>query len=245
MKINNKLLSIPPFISTCWSNVSAIHMKGTSLVVGLLDGDSIEIPGLEQTTIATIFHTHAAVLEEDHFSAAGPIPFTNKMPPLFSPASMQINPELVPENPFKLTFASIDELGSVLQHNPQQAQAPDLPHEILQKIAAITQIISPEDTQLLPKAEPHCNCIHCQIARTVNQGADNHEYAKIPSHHEEDVKEEELRFQQWDIAQQGNNMFTVTNRLETKEKYNVFLGSPMGCTCGSQGCEHIVAVLKS
>ena len=56
----------------------------------------------------------------------------------------------------------------MMQHNPSQADAPDIPPDILQKIGAITKIIAPTEEQVfLPKAEPNCNCFHCQIARSV------------------------------------------------------------------------------
>jgi hypothetical protein len=35
------------------------------------------------------------------------------------------------------------------------------------------------------------------------------------------------------------------NPLDHKEHYNVFLGDPIGCSCGNNNCEHIQAVLKS
>ena len=43
----------------------------------------------------------------------------------------------------------------------------------------------------------------------------------------------------------NDKLFTVINKLDQQEKYNVFLGEPVGCTCGKQGCEHMLAVLKS
>lgn len=243
MKINSKLLSIPPFISTCWSNVTALHMKSSILVIGLIDGDCVEIPGLKHDIIEKIFNTHASVLEQGHFShsvpLAAPLP---KMPPFSQ--TLANHPENISDSPFRLTFASMDELGSVMHHNPHQAQAPDLPPEILQKIAAITKIISPEDPQMLPKAEPHCNCMHCQIARVVHQSNGTAESA-IATAIEEEVKPEELNFQQWEISQISSNLYSVANRLDQKEKYSVYLGNPVGCTCGKAGCEHIIAVLKS
>ena len=44
--------------------------------------------------------------------------------------------------------------------------------------------------------------------------------------------------------QTDEKMFTVTNRLDKNEKFNVYLGKPIGCTCGKEGCEHILAVLR-
>lgn len=240
MKINNKVLSIPPYVSTSWNNIRALRMKGMALVVVLQDGENIEIPGLKPEIVGLIFSTHASSLEGGN--APPQIPQTNP----FAQAMMQARPSPLGEAPFKLSFASMDEFGSMLQHNPQQAHAPELPKEILSKIAQITKIVAPEDAQLLPKAEPHCNCMHCQIARAVNQentvtAVEEPKAAQV----EEEVKDDELQFQQWEIQQIGDNLFSVTNKLDRFEIYNVHIGKPIGCTCGKEGCEHIVAVLKS
>jgi hypothetical protein len=102
------------------------------------------------------------------------------------------------------------------------------------------KIIASEDALQMLKSESHCNCIHCQIAKSFNQSSQHPE-----QHIDEDITEDDLRFQQWDITQTGDKMFTVVNRLDNREKYNVYLGQPVGCTCGKTGCEHILAVLKS
>ena len=48
-----------------------------------------------------------------------------------------------------------------------------------------------------------------------------------------------------EITQTGDKLFTVVNKLDPQENYHVYLGHPVGCTCGKQGCEHILVVLKS
>ena len=236
MKINEKILSLPPYLSTPWSNVRALHMKGALLVVSLHDGDTVAIPGLSPHLIETIFSAHAAYFEKE---------IIEKAPSVENSLS---------NNPFSQAFflgdqnsdqsvrfgVGLEGMASALQHNPSQMHAPDLPKPILDKIAAIAKIVAPEDINALPKPEPHCNCIHCQIARTITQSA-----AHSPEEIEETVAPEELNFQQWDIAQSGEKLYTVVNRLDTNEKYSVYLGHPVGCTCGKSGCEHILAVLKS
>ncbi len=155
----------------------------------------------------------------------------------------QNSPETI-EMPFKLGISSIDGMGNPLVHNPAQKDAADIPKPILQKIAAIAKIISPEDITAMPKAEPHCNCLHCQIVRTINEAVEP-EKLVISEQDADEVKDEELAFQQWDVTQAGDNLFNVINRLDNQEKYSVYLGHPVGCTCGKSSCEHIVAVLKS
>ena len=61
----------------------------------------------------------------------------------------------------------------------------------------------------------------------------------------EEVTIDDLRFREWDIKQTGDKLYTVANPLHAEEHYTVFLGSPIGCTCGEQNCQHIRAVLNS
>lgn len=230
IKITEKILSIPPYISTSWARIAGIHMKGSNLAVTLLDGDTVLIPNLNSDTIQTIFQHHALYLEKE-------------IPPSFANGEIsQIKNMMEPGEP-SIRFAfgsSLEGLGSMMRHNPSQADAPDLPPEILQKIGAISKIIAPADEQLaIPKAEPNCNCFHCQIARAINSSS------PIISEEEHQVTPEDLQFQEWSISQIGDKLYSVTNKLDEHERYNVYLGEPVGCTCGKTGCDHILAVLKS
>lgn len=235
MKINEKILSIPPYISTSWGYVKSLQMKGPFLVIILIGGESIHIPNLKNDIIEQIFSAHASYLEKASESQSE---HTHATPTLISQESIEV--------PFKLGIGySIDGIGNPLMHNPAQKDAPDIPKQVLQKIAAIAKIISPEDMSAMPKAEPHCNCLHCQIVRTINTVVEHELPIKHEIIHEDEVKVEELAFQQWDVMQTGDKLFNVINRLDTQEKYSVYLGHPVGCTCGKSSCEHIVAVLKS
>jgi PhoH-like ATPase len=49
----------------------------------------------------------------------------------------------------------------------------------------------------------------------------------------------------WGIEQTAEQLYKVTNPLDANEQYNVFLGTPLGCTCGLKNCEHIRAVLNT
>lgn len=242
MKISHKIISIPPYISTHWKNVLSIHtIEESILVVTLADGDAVYIPDLSPEQISQVFKAHTAYLEEmenEHSPSDKKNPrsqienqFTAFIQSAFGVESGQ---------PFQMSFSNLDNIQNVLQHNPQQADAPDLPSEMLEKVAAITKMMAP-DPSLLPKAEPHCNCIHCQIARSVSGQPKDEE----PSSEMAEVTSDDLQFQAWEIQQSGDKLFTVTNKLDRDEKYSVYLGEPLGCTCGKTGCEHIVAVLQS
>lgn len=263
MKINEKMLSIPPYISTSWSGISAIHTKGNTLLINLVEGDTISIPDLKPEIIDLIFKVHARYLEQ--WGEGGEA---------FSFLQQQ-NSEELPEKgqsfrqeeigiPFKIGFGAFDNMGMAMQHNPEQSQMPDLPKDVLNKISSIARIVAPPDeAAAIPKAEPHCNCIYCQIARAIEDGMNNSidisasgsvagKGFKGQTHStsekvllEEEVKDEELQFQQWEIIKDGEKLYTVINRLDKNEKYSVFLGNPVGCTCGKNGCEHLLAILRS
>lgn len=233
MKINSKIINIPPFISTSWDNIASIHMKGGTLALVLSNNETILVPGLAPSTVELIFAAHAAHLEEKgdkHHFASG-----NLLMQAFSGEESK-------EFPLKFGFSTVDGVGAALQHDPSQHDAPPVPEEILKKIAAIAKIVTQDELVDFPKGEPDCNCMHCQICRAISE---NSSEMALPRTEEPPVSEEELRFQDWEIVQTADKLYQVINPLDREEKYNVFLGEPVGCTCGKQGCEHILAVLKS
>lgn len=230
IKITDKILSIPPYISTSWAHIAALHMKGNLLVITLTDGNTVNVSNLAKETIDLIFNYHAVYLEKENSTPLS-VEKRDSFNGLFEQAG---------DSSMRLILGSADGLSNVTQHNPAQADAPDLPSELLQKISTITKIVMPLDESFTPKAEPSCNCFHCQIARALNPTP-----VETQDKDHEVVKDEELQFQQWDIKPIGDKLFSVVNRLDTHETYRVYLGQPVGCTCGGSGCEHILAVLKS
>lgn len=251
MKFSEKYLSIPPYISTSWGNVKSLQMSGNLLVVTLTDDSQVHVPDLDFEELEKIFEVHAGYLES-HIEIED-LPKNEQK----EHVADAFGDTLIGQNqglPFKFGgMPGVEGLGVAMQHNIEHANAPDLPQEILQKIASIATIIAPADMGDVPQPEPHCNCPHCQIARAINEGLGNtvrpfagaEEGEVFVEEEEETVSDEELTFQQWEIQQAGDELFTVTNKLDSDEKYSVFLGEPVGCTCGKQGCEHILAVLHS
>lgn len=245
MKINKKILSLPPYLSTSWGFVAALRLQDTDLLVHLLNGEVVAIPSLKPDLLQTIFEYHA-----DHLETLGEqFRSTEKQSGkrLLNPISRApiLNTESAAESIFKIGFSSPDSMNAAMQHTPELADAPNLPEEVIEKIRAISKIMAPEEV-MIPKAESHCNCPYCQIARAISDSGETSAPApETIDHLEEDVKEEELQFQEWEITQSGDKLFTVVNKLDSQEKYSVYLGHPVGCTCGKSGCEHILAVLKS
>lgn len=243
MKITPKLLSIPPYISTSWRNIIALHVRNEELIISLSDGEVIKIPGLSTDTINSIFLAHSSYIEHEAQLEAqqrenSP---TNMQPPPFIQALMAADNHNLGQ--MRVGFTSFDEAGLIMQHNPAQADAPDIPFEILQKIAAIAKILAPESGDLIPQAEPNCNCMHCQLSRAIH-GGDTIESMDHTIQHRAPA-DKEVPFEPWEVKQTEDKLFQVTNKQDPSEHYNVFLGDPIGCTCGVNGCAHILAVLRS
>ena len=238
MKINQKILSIPPYISTSWKNVTSLHIEergnGLFLIIGLLNGSTIEIPHLDQPILEAIFAAHQKHLEQDP-----PVPQKGSSPMPIFPGGMLPDSGTMLSLPLNLGIEG--NMGNILQHDPDASDSPDLPPEVLKKIASLSKVVGFENIDHLPKPEPHCNCMHCQIMRGIRDDAQHQEYEDA----EEEILEEDLRFREWDIKQSGDQLYIVSNPLNQTEHYNVFLGSPVGCTCGQPNCEHIRAVLNS
>ncbi|HAB98985.1 MAG TPA: hypothetical protein DCE71_04110 [Parachlamydiales bacterium] len=227
MKITSKMLTISPYVSVAWKEISSLHTKmddfsqPIALVITLKNLTQVEVPHLDSMALDEIFHAFARHNEQDK-------PEENKPPenPLqFSLPLKQITPGIP--------------VHAATAHNPQQANFPILPPEVLEKVTQIAKIFGLEDTSLLPKAEPHCNCVHCQIVRSI------HGDAPESPHAEEVISVEDLTFRGWDIKQTSDKLYVVANPLDANEQYTVFLGEPLGCTCGHKNCEHIKAVLST
>lgn len=224
MNINDKFFSFPPFISTSWIHVSALTInKQGCILICMNSGETIALPELPREHMELIFKAHASFLENIVMND-----------PFFR--SKRLPKERFETSELRFAF---DGLGTNMQHNPAQKNAPDLPEEMLLKIAEVSKIMAPTDPDHIPKPEPHCNCPHCQIARAITGNL------ALEEDEEEEILIEELSFEQWEITQTGDKLFNVSNKLDQLESYSVHLGHPVGCTCGKENCEHILAVLKS
>jgi hypothetical protein len=236
MHINDKFFSFPPFLSTGWENIAAISLNTSGqILVHLSNGESIMLPSLSTEDTEAIFKAHATYLEKQILKEP-----LQKKERSTSPTQGEL--------PIRIGFGNaLEGIPASLHHNPAQSQGPDLPPEMLSKISQISKILMPEEVQDLPPSEPHCNCPHCQIVRAILGETRQILVSAVQplTNDEEEISDSDLQFQQWEIAQAGDKLFTVTNKLDRQEKYSVYLGHPVGCTCGKPGCEHILVVLKS
>ena len=247
-KINNKILSIPPYISTSWKNINTLHMKEIEgkpvLVIVLHNGTLIEIPSLSNELIEQIFDAHSSYVDRDSKEKE---PQAESLK-TFEPPAKESGGAPSAAFSFGLPFPGGDadtaeNISSFMKHNPEQANAPKMPPEVIAKITSITKALGMDLEQMdIPKGEPHCNCPYCQIANAMQGTVSETEEEKDV---EEEVTEDDLKFREWDIKQEGDKLYIVTNPLDANEHYQVFLGTPVGCTCGQKNCEHIRTVLSS
>jgi hypothetical protein len=223
VKINTEILSIPPYLSTSWNHVVALRAEhkqhGFTLFVTLSCGSTVDIPNLPHQVVEEAFTAHTLYSER------------KKLPSAFSfPPSLGIS------------LPGLDTMASLLQHNPEDSSQQDLPSEVIERISQLSSLLSEEELQALPDSEPHCNCAHCQIIRAL-QGK---EKEPLPQELDDEiVSDRDLTFSDWKIQAISHELYKVTNPFDEAESYNVFIGSPVGCTCGCCNCEHIKAVLRS
>lgn len=239
-KINQKILSIPPYISTSWKNINTLHRKEIEgngvLVIALHNGTSIDIPGLGDHLIEEIFEAHSRYVEQE-----------TKEPQIESLKTFEPSKEDISFSlglPFQMGGGDTSlNPGSFMEHNPAQANAPEMPKEVIQKITSITKALGMDLEQMnIPKGEPHCNCPYCQIAKAIHGSKEGEQKEECE---EEEISDDDLTFRDWDIKQEGDKLYIVTNPLNLEEHYQVYLGSPVGCTCGKKNCEHVRTVLNS
>lgn len=237
MKITDKIISIPPYISTSWDKVASLYVKDNELVITLKDNTPITIPDLPSEVIEEIFSAHAAFLEQQLIKRPKePLQeITQHLPNLAdSPLAL----------PFRLFFSTLESLNQAMHHNPNNSDLPPFPPDIVNKIETLARAIPSSELEHLPNPETGCNCLYCQMMRILKKGGSPSEETVLHEPSEEEVSDEELHFEQWDIRSLGEKLYLVTNKLDPNESYRVFLGDPIGCTCGKPNCEHIIAVLR-
>lgn len=245
-KINSRLICIPPYISAQWNQISLIESlkdeaaQETILRLHLEDRSVVNIPNLDPKLIEIIFEEHARYLETSHSMQEEVQKIEDKLSPLFSMIqhlSKGTDIQILASKSLGSTFvlpgiqSGHGSLEIALQHSPEHKDHPDLPAEILEKITETIQQIAESHAIAMPIPEPHCNCMHCQIGRALQ------------SEEDEEVSDEDLQFHSWDVVQCGDQTYAVTNPIDPTEQFNVYLGTPLGCTCGKTNCEHIEAVL--
>lgn len=216
-KITDKFLSLPPYISVSWREVAFVKSEGEFMLISLKTGEICKIPNLTEQEKTLIFECHRHFLEQ---------------------------PEIPrhPISPIGFKIGTPDGVFQAFEHNPELSNSPNIPDEVLDKIVESTEALPIEQLKNLPLGEEGCNCFFCQIMNAIHGKMDGEADDEME---EEEVKLEELTFRDWDVVQTGDKLYSVTKANDPNEKYTVFLGDPIGCTCGKNQCEHIISVLKS
>lgn len=234
MLINTKVLNIPPFISVQWNQIEYLTTEDNFLVVSLKSGKTVKIPDLQPEVVTHVFSTHATALETES-----------------SPATLLPKSHVFGSSDVKIGFSTMEPngLGVPLQHMEELREAPNLPPEVIEKVRHVSKLLPSEDVKQAQKPIDNCNCPFCQISAAIQADHDitqeDRPFLDESCGIEVEIEDEELKFDEWMIEQKGEMLYEVKNKIDTNETYNVFLGTPVGCTCGKCGCEHILAVLKS
>ncbi len=239
MKISTKIFSIPPFISTRWEYVVSLRVAEDMLIVTLKDGTACSIPHLPKETIDQIFAYHAESIETANHQKDDIGQLMEGMRSGFKELVNMLS---------KLGANALSSLGKALEHDPNNANLPQLPPDMVKKVKMLLNIIPREDIMAMPEGEPGCHCMYCQINRILREAILTQETNTpdiLAEEETEAVEEKDLEFSEWIVEPIQDKLYKVTNKLDTQEEYRVFLGDPIGCTCGRPHCEHVLAVLKS
>ena len=239
MKINAHFVSLPPHLSFAWEEVSCLSYDGEAICFALVSGGKVYVKELPRQLIEMIFTAHAAHLELRLQESTHE---TREPGEIAASAAFFGEPGLhfgINLPPIGMPQGNI----GMLHHMSEHSRTPDLPKEILAKIASVVRALGPLNEEVNPKAEPHCNCMYCQVMREVQGGNRSKELSGAVTA-EEVVEEKDLHFEQWTIQEMGTHLYTVTNKLNHQESYSVSLDSAT-CSCGERHCEHLKAALRS
>lgn len=248
-KINEKLICIPPYISARWDQITFLQSeedpttKTFTLAIHLHDGKIVQVPDLDSALIDIAFAAHTKYLDTQQPSAQHA---KEEEPKTIGGLLQQLtglSPDQLSGMPIRFGISGMEGMPGMdaLQHNQDLSDTPPMPAEVLEKISNMIKMMMNGDLNSFPKPEPHCNCTHCQVARTIH-GMDTEQKNEET---EELISQEDLTFRDWEINKTGENLYVLTNPLDSSEQYSVYLGTPVGCTCGQSHCEHIKAVLYS
>lgn len=223
MAVTRRVLHLPPYISTSWENVIALHMEQDEdsdeplLVVTLQGGAQIGIPNLREEIAHELFALHAQILAgEENLKCSQEL---NKAEGLFEPEEM---------------------LKLLICHQPALCDEQPMPEEVECKLQSIGQLLDRDILARLKRPVDNCNCPFCQVHRALL--TDLHNEAEST----EDLPDttiERMQSGKWVINTKDQSTFTVFTEESPQERFQVCLGECISCTCGQANCEHVKAVL--
>lgn len=145
---------------------------------------------------------------------------------LLSPSQPEI-PSLI--DPLLLSFS-----GSLLEHDPDLKDASPLPLEVKTKLKSLLDEIPKLDKIKLPDIHPDCHCPFCQIMNLMQD----------QDHDDELVTDDDLHFSTWKQEALSEHLIKLIHPFNHDENYLVSLDTPITCSCGQTGCEHVEHVLR-
>lgn len=263
IKISDRLFSFPPHLVTTWEHIHSLEGKyqdndNVTLTFHMNTGLYVELPALPKSTVDAIFvafqnfheHRHTIRLKLKNVLASSAMNFPlPEGPHLGMGLNMGLNMGMttgmnlgiaVPlsmVSPLANPSSSLVPLVQNLRHNPELKDLPSLPSDLLEKIAHTARELYSQDPDLeMPTPIAGCHCMHCQLARAVQTGA---EQAGEP------VNEQELRFSNWHVHPLGASLYYVVSTMDPSQSFEVQLKPEITCSCQASACVHIEAVLRS
>ena len=240
MKITPSVLSIPPYFSARWEFIQSLRVQDKQLIITLQDGSSSSVPGLTEEELSQIFGAFVTYSDQLKEAPKTEDLLKKDLTQLVEGVKKGFSEFL---NVLTKTTGQGAGFAKALEHDPANANLPPLPQEASQRVEMLLQIIPEEDILAMPEPVPHCNCMYCQVQRLLRETISRRK--EIGENEGEPVDESELKFNEWIVDPIGDKLYSVKNKLNLQEEYRVFLGEPLGCTCGKPNCEHIIAVLRS
>lgn len=145
---------------------------------------------------------------------------------LLSPSPLQI-PSLI--DPLLFSFS-----GSLFEHDPDLKDASPLPLEIKTKLKSLLDEMPQLDPVKFPQVHPHCHCPFCQIMSLIQNKQTDDDL----------VSDDDLHFSTWKQEVLSEHLIKLIHPFNADENYLVSLDTPITCSCGQVGCEHIEHVLR-
>lgn len=241
MKITPFLLSIPPHVSARWEYIQSLRVQENVLIVTLKDGSSCAIPGLTQEELSQIFTAFSSYAQQPEREESKHDEILKKdLSQLFEGIKKGFSDFV---QAFAKTGVHSLSFAKSLEHDPANAHLAPLLPDAKRRVEMLLQIVPEEEILSMPEPVQDCNCMYCQVQRLLREALFKKKH--LGEEMGEPVDESELTFTEWTVEPLSDKLYAVRNKLNPQEEYRVFLGEPLGCTCGKANCEHILAVLRS
>lgn len=228
MKINKNMLSIPPYITTTWDNITCVQAcvvqdEFVDIKICLADGEKVEVPHVPEKIFNKIRDEYEKFIESSSINTPADLGgIASGIADIFQGANRELPAIGRGENVGVIGFP-------VSGHPRQHHEAPVLGKEALRQI---TKTLGEKafEGEYITK----CNCIYCQSCRFV-QDKKNKESGEKP-----------LEFSDaWLVEEVGTDKFIVRDKMKESNVFTVYLKPKIICSCGSNVCEHIKATLFS